>query len=74
MTVPFNIHGDELSPLIPGTSPGTPRQQLPAAYREKARAEVVSGPFRPHLALANGKLYARDNRKLVCWSFSGAEK
>ena len=44
------------------------------AYREKARAEVLAGPFRSHLALANGKLYARDNKKLVCWNLSGAEK
>jgi len=37
----FNIHGDELSPLIPGTSPGTPRQQLPAAYRENGAVYVT---------------------------------
>lgn len=36
-------------------------------YREKARAAVLSGPCRAHMALANGRLYARDNRKLVCW-------
>lgn len=36
-------------------------------YREKARASVLTGPCRAHMALANGRLYARDNRKLVCW-------
>ncbi|HTU89750.1 MAG TPA: PQQ-binding-like beta-propeller repeat protein [Gemmataceae bacterium] len=35
-------------------------------YREKARASVLTGPCRAHMALANGRLYARDNRKLVC--------
>jgi outer membrane protein assembly factor BamB len=37
-------------------------------YREKARAAVLSGPCRAHLALANGRLYGRDNKKLVCWN------
>jgi outer membrane protein assembly factor BamB len=36
-------------------------------YREKARAAVLTEPCRAHMALANGRLYARDNRKLVCW-------
>jgi outer membrane protein assembly factor BamB len=35
-------------------------------YREKARAAVLTGPCRAQMALANGRLYARDNRKLVC--------
>ncbi|MHB1423992.1 MAG: PQQ-binding-like beta-propeller repeat protein [Gemmataceae bacterium] len=39
-------------------------------YREKARAAVLTGPCRTHLALANGRLYARDNRKLVCWKMA----
>jgi outer membrane protein assembly factor BamB len=37
-------------------------------YREKARAAVLDSPCRAHMALANGRLYARDNRKLVCWN------
>lgn len=37
-------------------------------YREKARAPVLTGPCRAHMALANGRLYARDNKKLVCWN------
>lgn len=36
-------------------------------YREKVRAAVLTGPCRAHMALANGRLFARDNRKLVCW-------
>jgi outer membrane protein assembly factor BamB len=37
-------------------------------YHEKARAAVLDGPCRAHMALANGRLYARDNKKLVCWN------
>ena len=37
-------------------------------YHEKARASVLTGPCRAHMALANGRLYARDNRKVVCWN------
>ena len=37
-------------------------------YREKARAAVLTNPCRSKLALANGRLYARDNTKLMCWN------
>jgi len=37
------------------------------AFVEKASASVLGRPFRSHLALANGLLYARDEQKLVCW-------
>ena len=37
-------------------------------YREKARAAVLSDPCRASLALADGRLYGRDARKLVCWN------
>jgi outer membrane protein assembly factor BamB len=40
----------------------------PEGYREKARAHVLGKPCRAPLALANGKLYGRDNNKLVCWN------
>jgi outer membrane protein assembly factor BamB len=41
----------------------------PQAYREKARFYALkSGPCRAEIALANGRLYARDNEKLVCWN------
>jgi outer membrane protein assembly factor BamB len=36
-------------------------------YIEKARATVLGKPCRAHPALADGLLYARDNKKLVCW-------
>jgi outer membrane protein assembly factor BamB len=36
-------------------------------HDEKARARVLTPPFRSHLALANGLLYARDDRNLVAW-------
>jgi outer membrane protein assembly factor BamB len=37
-------------------------------FREKARATVLDGPCRASLALADGRLYARDAKKLVCWN------
>jgi outer membrane protein assembly factor BamB len=37
------------------------------AYHELARASVLTGTCRSPLALANGRLYARDNKKLMCW-------
>jgi len=39
-----------------------------SGYREKARAEVLSGPVRAQPALSDGRLYARDGKKLVCWN------
>lgn len=39
----------------------------PDRYEELARATVLTRPCRAHLALANGRLYARDDKKLVCW-------
>ena len=40
----------------------------PDKYEELARATVLdSRPVRAPLALADGKLYGRDGRKLVCW-------
>jgi outer membrane protein assembly factor BamB len=38
-----------------------------AKYAELARARVLGRALRAHLALAGGRLYARDNKKLVCW-------
>ncbi len=38
----------------------------PSAYRETARAPVLSGQTRPYAALADGRLYARDVSRLVC--------
>jgi outer membrane protein assembly factor BamB len=41
------------------------------AYRELARARVFdAGPCRAQIALANGKLYARDQKKLVCFNLA----
>ncbi len=37
-------------------------------YRERARASLLTGPCRAHPALANGRLYARDSKQLVCWN------
>lgn len=43
-------------------------EATPEGYREKARARVLSaGPCRSEIALAGGRLYGRDTRKLVCW-------
>ena len=35
-------------------------------YREQARAAVLESPCRPQIALARGRLYARDTKRLVC--------
>jgi outer membrane protein assembly factor BamB len=43
-------------------------EATPLAYREKARARVLTNPCRSPIALANGKLYGRDGKKLVCWN------
>jgi outer membrane protein assembly factor BamB len=40
----------------------------PEKYDEKSKAAVLTGPVRAYMALANGRLYARDNKKLVCWN------
>lgn len=37
----FSIRGEQLLPLIPGCLPGTPRQQLPSAYRENGAVYVT---------------------------------
>jgi outer membrane protein assembly factor BamB len=39
----------------------------PEGYQEKARAAVLNSPCRAHIALANGRLFARDGKRLVCW-------
>jgi hypothetical protein len=42
-------------------------QATPMAFRELAKVQLfASGPCRAQIALANGKLYARDQKKLVC--------
>ena len=42
-------------------------QATPAAFREIARVRLLeAGPCRTQIALANGLLYARDQKKLVC--------
>jgi outer membrane protein assembly factor BamB len=43
-------------------------EATPEAYRELARATVLDGTCRAPLALANGRLYGRDERKLICWN------
>jgi outer membrane protein assembly factor BamB len=40
----------------------------PDGYREKARVHVFDGvPCRAQIALADGRLYARDSSELKCW-------
>jgi outer membrane protein assembly factor BamB len=39
----------------------------PGRYRELARAPLLDRPCRAQPALSGGRLYARDNRQLVCW-------
>ena len=38
----------------------------PEAYRELSRAKVLDEPCRAAFALADGRLYARDGKTLVC--------
>src|SRR5262245_18503837 len=46
-------------------------EATPKEFREKARVHVLDAtPCRAHFALANGRLYARDQRKLMCWDLS----
>jgi outer membrane protein assembly factor BamB len=45
-------------------------EPTPEAYREKARASVLAAPVRMEMALANGRLYARDGKRLVCFKLS----
>ena len=45
-------------------------EPTPDAYREKARATVLTAPCRAELALANGRLYGSDSKRLVCWDLS----
>ncbi len=43
-------------------------EATPEAYREKARATVLSAKdCRAQIALSNGRLYGRDGKRLVCW-------
>ncbi len=42
-------------------------EATPEAYREQARAAVLTRPCRAPIALAEGRLFGRDERKLVCW-------
>lgn len=43
----------------------------PEKYEELARATVLANrPVRAPIALADGKLYGRDSRKLMCWDLS----
>ena len=42
-------------------------QATPAAFRETGRVRLFeAGPCRAQIALANGRLYARDQKKLLC--------
>jgi outer membrane protein assembly factor BamB len=44
-------------------------EPTPEAYREKARVHVFDAPpCRAQIALADGRLYARDGGKLMCWN------
>jgi len=43
-------------------------EATPEGYKEKARAAVLTKPCRAGLALANGRLYARDPERLICWN------
>jgi outer membrane protein assembly factor BamB len=43
-------------------------EPTPDSYKELARASVLGRPCRAEPALADGRLFARDDGKLVCWN------
>jgi outer membrane protein assembly factor BamB len=44
-------------------------EPTPEAYREKARVNVFDAPpCRAQIGLADGRLYARDGAKVMCWN------
>ena len=44
-------------------------EATPAAYRERARAHGFdAAPCRAQIALAGGRLYGRDQKKLICFN------
>jgi outer membrane protein assembly factor BamB len=43
----------------------------PEGYREVSRAAMLEGTCRAPLALAEGRLYGRDGKKLICWDLKG---
>ena len=44
----------------------------PREYRETVRARILeASPCRAQIALAEGRLFARDQRKLGCWKMRG---
>lgn len=43
-------------------------EAAPDAYRETARIQALTAPCRSPIALADGLLYARDTKTLVCWN------
>jgi outer membrane protein assembly factor BamB len=43
-------------------------EATPDSYKEWARVQVLTAPCRSPIALADGLLYARDSKKLVCWN------
>lgn len=50
-------------------------EATPEAYRELSRFQALRhGPVRAQIALANGLLYGRDQRRLVCWDLRPQEE
>lgn len=45
-------------------------EATPEGFREKARVSVMEKKCRAEVALANGRLYARDGKRLACWKVS----
>jgi len=44
-------------------------EPTPEGYKEKSRATVLKDkPCRAEIALADGRLYGRDGKRLVCWN------
>lgn len=47
-------------------------EATPIAYREKARAQVLSGKCYTAPALAHGRLYLRNESEILCLALNGS--
>jgi hypothetical protein len=45
-------------------------EATPDGYRERAKATLLRRPCRAQIALADGRLFARDNKRLGCWKMA----
>ncbi|MCI0605860.1 PQQ-like beta-propeller repeat protein, partial [bacterium] len=49
-------------------------EATPAGYKEKGRAQVLKGKTWTPPALANGKLYLRNKKEMICMDLKGIDQ